>query len=68
MVTSEREGVFSYLDILVVKQTDDEVNIVRFMFILSVIRKSEDDVVVREPPRVRGGKNSYRWLLALWKH
>ena len=48
-------GVLSYLSVLVVKHTSDEGNTVVFMFILSVIQTSNEDVEVREPPRVGGG-------------
>ena len=42
------------LYILVTKHTSYGVNIAGFMFILSVIRTSEEDIVVLEPPGVGG--------------
>ena len=48
-------GFLSYLSVLVMKQTVDGVRIVMFIFILSMIRKSDEGVVVWEAPGVGGG-------------
>ena len=58
MGAAEREDGLSSLVVLVGKETAVGENITRCMFRLSVIRTSEEDVVVREPPCIGGSISS----------